>query len=327
MGLLSTIKDFHGKEENFHKLRSSTRLKNSLKYKFFFLFSLIIFIDSGVSINNYYHNKFSIYNSKIIEQETAILNHQENEELYHETLFSIVKELYGKEQFMTGGFEIPTEVSLEVLVGAIENATQNFKDALEATENYFNGRRKVMTQIPCIWPLQHSILVKVTSGHGYRFSPVTGKFIFHRGLDITGGEIDPKTEKYTAPLIIATADGIVDLHYLPPGWHNGKLYKGYVDEDGDDFGAYVVVKHGAMVDGEFVPNGYVTKYAHMDNTQLYVKEGMWVTQGTPLGEMGRTGNTTGLHVHYEIIRDKIHVNPTDYLVSMLDDNVKVVDIK
>jgi len=311
-------------EEALHTIKSATRLKNSIKYKIIFVVAFILLIDSGVSINQYYHTRFENYENIITEQESKIAIHKENEELYHETLFSIVKELYAREQFMTGGFEIPTEVSLEVLVGAIENATQNFKGVLEATENYFNKRRIIMTEIPCIWPLEHSVLVKVTSGFGYRFSPITGKFIFHPGLDITGGEIDPKSRKYTAPKIIATADGRIKVHYLPPGWHNGKLYKGYVDDDGDDYGAYVIIEHGKIDGDKFIPNGYMTVYAHMKNTQIYVREGMLVRQGDPIGDMGRTGNTTGLHVHYEIRKNGNRVNPIDYLISMLNDNVKMI---
>ncbi len=327
MGLFKKIINNRKEEESFHNLKTETRIKNSIKYKTIIIISFILLMDGGLSIGNYYRDKINEYETKIEKYENLALEQKENEVLYQETLFSIVKELYGREQFMTGGVEVPTEVSLEVLVGAIKNTTQNFKEVIEATENYFDKREQIMAEIPCIWPLEHSPLIRITSGFGFRFSPITGKFMFHPGLDITGGEIDPKSRKYTAPKVIATANGRIKIHYMPPGWHNGTYYKGYIDEDGDDYGAYVVIEHG-IFDNErkFIANGYETRYAHMEGTFEFIKEGEEIHQGDPLGYMGGTGNTTGLHVHYELRKDGVAVNPIDYLISMFSDNGKVVDL-
>lgn len=47
------------------------------------------------------------------------------------------------------------------------------------------------------------------------------------------------------------------------------------------------------------PGGYFSLYGHLD-TFAHIYPGMYVTKGTPLGVMGTTGNSTGVHVHLEI---------------------------
>jgi murein DD-endopeptidase MepM/ murein hydrolase activator NlpD len=321
------------------KTKGFFKTKFTTKWKVATIVAFFVLSDVFSMLNDYNHNRFIEYENRIVyleetleesvnERDAKIKIHKENEVLYQDTLFIIAKKLYEKEQFMTGGVEIPAEVSTEVLLEAINNTVADFRDVLNAVENYYNGRDKILSSIPCIWPIEHSPMARVTSGFGFRISPITGKVILHRALDITGGEIDPKRNRYTAPKVIAAADGIVTTHYLPPGWHNGRYYKGYIDEDGDDFGAYVVIEHGAYNnEGIFIPNGYVTIYAHMDNTQKYVKEGEFKNQGEPVGEMGSTGNSTGIHVHYELKKNGIHVDPIDYLVSMRIDDGKEIALK
>lgn len=100
----------------------------------------------------------------------------------------------------------------------------------------------------------------------------------HKGVDIYG----PK--RGTA--ILAAKDGEVT-----------EISKNYSS------GFYVILKHS---------NGYYTRYAHMQNTNgndkltgtssatKYIKVGQKVTAGTTIGEIGCTGNCTGLHIHFEV---------------------------
>ena len=65
-------------------------------------------------------------------------------------------------------------------------------------------------------------------------------------------------------------------------------------------GNYVKIRHNGS---------YETLYAHMSKFVKNVKVGTNVRQGQTIGYVGSTGISTGPHLHYEIIKDGVHVNP------------------
>lgn len=67
---------------------------------------------------------------------------------------------------------------------------------------------------------------------------------------------------------------------------------------GGGYGNYVEIKHN---------DTYTTKYAHLSNVN--VKVGDRVTTNTQIGIMGNTGHSTGKHLHFEILRSGIQINP------------------
>lgn len=74
----------------------------------------------------------------------------------------------------------------------------------------------------------------------------------------------------------------------------GWLFTGY--------GFSVIIRH---------PNGLVTLYSHMTNPA--VKTGDWVQRGQQIGLVGSTGRSTGPHVHFEVRKNRVRVNPLPYL--------------
>jgi len=68
------------------------------------------------------------------------------------------------------------------------------------------------------------------------------------------------------------------------------------------YGHHVLVDHG---------NGYATLYGHM--SEIYVKPGEGVKRGSLIGRMGSTGRSTGTHLHFEIRKGGILVNPLPFL--------------
>lgn len=72
--------------------------------------------------------------------------------------------------------------------------------------------------------------------------------------------------------------------------------------DNTGYGYAVVIDHG---------NGYRTRYAHF--SYIYVSYGNYVNQGVVIGKVGSTGNSTGPHLHFEVIKNGYRVNPWNYL--------------
>jgi murein DD-endopeptidase MepM/ murein hydrolase activator NlpD len=68
------------------------------------------------------------------------------------------------------------------------------------------------------------------------------------------------------------------------------------------YGLYVIIDHG---------NGLKTLYAHF--SRINVSPGQWVEQGHNLGPSGSTGYSTGVHLHFEVHRNGVRVNPLNYL--------------
>jgi len=119
----------------------------------------------------------------------------------------------------------------------------------------------------------------ITSPFGERIHPITGESAFHSGIDIRAPSGTP---------VRATADGIVSF----ASWR-------------DDTGYCVVLEHG---------HGFTTVYAH--NTSLAVKVGQRVNRGETIAHSGSTGSTTGPHVHYEVWKERRHVDPAAYLKDL-----------
>ena len=116
----------------------------------------------------------------------------------------------------------------------------------------------------------------LTSSFGMRKSPFTGKKKLHEGYDIAARTGTP---------IYVTADGVVTRSETTPGY--GKL---------------IVIDHGY---------GYRTYYGH--NSKNLVRAGHRVKRGDKIAEVGNTGRSTGSHVHYEIRRNGVPVNPKKFL--------------
>ncbi|TGB01232.1 peptidoglycan DD-metalloendopeptidase family protein [Halobacillus salinus] len=68
------------------------------------------------------------------------------------------------------------------------------------------------------------------------------------------------------------------------------------------FGNKVVIDHN---------NGYRTVYAHLSS--IDVRVGQTIRKGSDIGVMGTTGNSTGVHLHFEIHKNGAVKNPMDYL--------------
>ncbi len=128
-----------------------------------------------------------------------------------------------------------------------------------------------------VWP---SGARTVTQSYGIR----------HHALDIAG--------PFHTPNYASNAGRVVTANCPPVGQYRGKtLNSGY--------GCYVIIDHGG---------GIKTLYGH--NDVILVAVGDYVERGQTIGLMGNTGNVrgvTGIHLHFEVIRNGVRVNPYGYV--------------
>lgn len=137
-------------------------------------------------------------------------------------------------------------------------------------------REQELLSIPAIMPISNKDLTYTSSGWGMRVHPIYNVPRFHYGMDF----VAPKGTK-----IFATGNGkVVSIENLRTG-----------------HGRHIVIDHGY---------GYETLYAHLSGVN--VKLGDKVNRGQVIGFVGSTGTSTAPHLHYEVLKDGINVNPKHY---------------
>jgi len=156
------------------------------------------------------------------------------------------------------------------------------------TMDYMQQFKELYNKPPTmLWPMMLEDYKYMSSYKGIRDIPktlYTGGSLTreHDGVDIVGEKI--KIDGIEGARIINVYDGVVIDHYLPPGWHNGKLYTG-----DPELGGKVVILHD---------NGFTSVSGHMDWTNVHI--GQRIPAGYVIGRQGNSGMSTGPHLHFEL---------------------------
>lgn len=95
-----------------------------------------------------------------------------------------------------------------------------------------------------------------------------------------------------------SADKGTPIYAAESGWviYQGRKFKG--------FGKLMIVEHSKT---------WATFYAHLNN--YGAEQGQWVNKGDIIGYVGRTGRSTGYHLHFEVRRNHIPIDPMIYFDS------------
>ena len=138
-----------------------------------------------------------------------------------------------------------------------------FQNPEDGSVDYYDSEGKSIRQFLLRNPVPNG---RLTSGFGMRRHPILGFSRMHTGTDWAAPRGTP---------IIATGNGVVES----AGWSSG-------------YGNQTIVRHA---------NGYESSYNHQSAIAKGVRPGAKVTQGQVIGYVGSTGQSTGAHLHYELI--------------------------
>jgi len=145
-----------------------------------------------------------------------------------------------------------------------------------------NNKEKWLACMPAIVPLLNKDNYKLLSHFGYRYDPVYKNTVkMHEGIDLVGA---------VGTNIRATGDGVVRIAEIS--------VRGYGNE--------IVIDHGF---------GYTTRYAHL--SKILVHPGQKVNRGEIIGKLGSTGKSTGPHLHYEVRKNNVPLNPVNFFYQDL----------
>jgi hypothetical protein len=162
---------------------------------------------------------------------------------------------------------------LTAMVDELQSQLSSREQQLSVLENMILTRELNKQVYPEGRPVQEGW---ISSYFGRRADPFTGYSAVHKGLDFAG----PEGTKVTA-----VAAGLV-------------IYSG----ERSGYGQMVEINHG---------NGLSTRYCH--NEQLLVKQGDMVRKGQDLALMGSTGRSTGPHLHFEVLKNGVQVDPLRFV--------------
>ncbi|MDL5511962.1 M23 family metallopeptidase [Arenibacter sp. M-2] len=139
-------------------------------------------------------------------------------------------------------------------------------------ETYLKYQPQLLEQFPSAVPLEKGNY-SITSNYGIRVHPISEKEKKHFGIDLAA-----PPGKY----VYASASGTIqDILYSKKG-----------------YGTHIIIKHRF---------GFETLYGHLN--KVLIRKGQTVKQHEIIGTVGSTGSSTGYHLHYEILKNMIQIDP------------------
>jgi murein DD-endopeptidase MepM/ murein hydrolase activator NlpD len=184
---------------------------------------------------------------------------------------------------------VETSKNMDKILGQLYVQSRSFDEVFNLAKN----KEQMLASIPAIQPLNNKDLRRIGSYFGTRVDPFYKVRKFHEGMDFTAAV---GTEVY------ATGNGTIE----------------FAARDGEGgYGNEVVIDHGYA---------YRTVYAHL--SRIFVKPGQKILRGQIIGYVGNTGKSTSPHLHYEVRKNSIPLNPIYFFFNDLspDQFQKMLDL-
>jgi murein DD-endopeptidase MepM/ murein hydrolase activator NlpD len=252
--------------------------------------------------NQRLRQELNIFNKDLTTIVDVLKNIQDRDDNIYRAIFEADPYPNHKRQLGTGGnpmkFKKYENMQYEDLVIEISQKLELTEKKLASQSKSFDEvfeltkeKQILLRAVPSIQPISNRNLKRIASGYGLRMHPIYKILQMHPGID------------FAAPIgteIYATGDGTIEK----VGWVGG-------------YGKTIMINHGY---------GYKTRYAHC--SKFNCRRGQKVKRGDLIGFVGNTGQSTGPHLHYEVFKNKKHINPVNFFFNDLspEEYDKVIEI-
>lgn len=188
--------------------------------------------------------------------------------------------------------------NMEKLIVDQQESAKEMKTTLDDKQNKLKNSmeklkkkdRSLAEKEAKLFSSSNKTVIKTSNSNAILDWPTAGGYIsstfgkrwgkLHKGIDIA------RTNRSTSPPIFAAESGTIEK----------------AGNTGNGYGNMIVIDHG---------DGLKTLYAHLSS--LDVKAGQKIERGEKLGIMGATGNSTGIHLHFEVHEKGQPINPIPFL--------------
>ena len=179
--------------------------------------------------------------------------------------------------YTNSGLVVNAARKMDVISSQLYNQSVSYDSLFVMARN----KSSMLACIPAIFPLKETEMTYISSYFGYRPDPIYKIEKFHSGMDFSAAL---GTEAY------ATGNGVVSD----------------VESNEWGYGNMVTIDHGF---------GYKTRYAHLQKAA--VRKGQKVKRGQLIGFIGSTGKATGVHLHYEVLKNDTPIDPINFFYQDL----------
>lgn len=258
----------------------------SLAVVYYVVFSFVISTDSERALkreNQMYRQMYNdMANREALLGEVLEGLKAKDDEIYHRLFNSDAPDLGS---IYSGGLLSDVDSIPDGLIVGFSSAKLDILDKVSAkVEANFRRIMKVLSDSssflpPMTNPLSDFSYARTGASVGDRINPFYKVKAFHGGLDLISQQ---------GETVKAAADGIVkEVVHSTKG-----------------LGNVVSIEHA---------DGYLTRYAHLENTR--VVKGQKVMRGQVIGQVGMSGNSFAPHLHYEVMKDTLRMDPLNYLFA------------